>query len=145
LTEINERRAQQAHEMPAQVQEPAMTLQTNETDAAAPQNPMVAWPIEAFQNATTTCLSAIEHGGGMQSEWQSFIRQRLEKDGSYPGKLMKCKTPSDFLQTQFEFINDFFIDYTNELQRMGEMMKDAANESLSVAQKNSVGSKPPVA
>jgi Phasin protein len=121
-----------------------MTLQTSKIDAAATQNAMLAWPIEAFQNATTTCLSAIERSSGMQSEWQSFIKQRLEKDGNYPGKLMKCKTPSDFLQTQFDFINDFFIDYTKEFQRMGEMMRDAANESLSAAQKNATGSKSPV-
>lgn len=122
-----------------------MTLQTSKTDAIAAQNAMLAWPVEAFQNATTTCLSAIERGSGMQSEWQSFIKQRLEKDGSYPGKLMMCKTPSDFLQTQFDFINDFFMDYTKEFQRMGEMMRDAANEPLSAAQQNAAGSKFPAA
>jgi Phasin protein len=130
---------------PAQAQEPAMTIQTSKTDPAATQNAMLAWPIEAFQNATTTCLSAIEHSGGMQTEWQHFIQQRLEKDGNHPGKLMKCKTPVDFLQAQFNFINDFFVDYTKEFQRMGEIMREAANDSLKAAQKNGADANSPVA
>jgi hypothetical protein len=122
-----------------------MTTQTSTTDPTATQNAMLAWPIEAFQNATTTCLSAIENSSGMQSEWQHFIQQRLEKDGNYPGKLMKCRTPADFLQAQFDFVNDFFMDYTREFQRMGEKVREAANDPLKSVQKNGAGSSPPVA
>jgi Phasin protein len=130
---------------PTQAQEPAMTIKANKTGPASTQNAMLSWPIEAFQSATTTCLSAIEHSGGMQTEWQHFMQQRLEKDGNHPGKLMKCKTSADFLQAQFDFVNDFFIDYTKEFQRIGEMVRKAANDSLKAAQKNDAGSNSPVA
>jgi Phasin protein len=122
-----------------------MTTQTSKTDPTATQNAMLAWPIEAFQNATTTCLSAIENSSGMQTEWQHFIQQRLEKDGNYPGKLMTCKTPADFLQAQFDFVNDFFVDYTKEFQRMGEMMREAGDDSLKAVHKNGAGPNSPVA
>jgi hypothetical protein len=120
-----------------------MTIPTTTKDSAAAQTAILAWPVEAFQNATTACLSAIEHSAGMQSEWQNFIKQRLEKDEDYPGKLLQCKTPTDFLQVQFNFVNDFFKDYTKEFQRMGEMMRDAANESIHAAQKTGSGTTSP--
>jgi hypothetical protein len=107
-----------------------MSIQTSKSDSTATQNAMLAWPVEAFQNATTTCLSAIENSGGIQTEWRRFVEQRLEKDSSHLGKLMKCKSPVDFLQAQFDFVNDFFTDYTKEFQRMGEIVREAADGAV---------------
>lgn len=100
------------------------------------------WSLEAFQNASASCLAAMKHSKDMQSEWQNFMKLRLEKDGHYPEKIMSCKNPADFLQAQFSFVNDFFVDYTEEMQRMGKIMREATAESLHAAQNNTVTSKP---
>jgi hypothetical protein len=105
-----------------------MTIQTISNGPTKAQDAISVWPVEAFQKATATCLSTMANGAGIQSEWQSFMKQRLEKDEDYPGKLLKCKTPADFLQLQFDFVNDFFNDYAREFRRLGEMVGDAANQ-----------------
>lgn len=113
-----------------------MPTQDNRTDA---QNPFAAWPMAAFQSTAASCVSALEHGNGLQSEWMRFIQKRLGEDGHLPEKLMNCKTPADFLQVQVNFVNDFFKDYAQEFQKMGEMMRNATNDSLATAQKSATG------
>ena len=112
-----------------------MTTQASSSNTA---NAMATWPAEAFQKASQSCLSVLKHSTELQDEWQDFIKQRLEKDGKFPEKLMVCKNPSDFLQTQFNFLNEFIVDYGKEFQRMGEIVMETEQEPNRPASKSGV-------
>jgi hypothetical protein len=111
---------------------------TTQASSSNMTNAVAAWPTEAFQKASQSCLSALKHSTEVQAEWQNFINQRLEKDLKFPERLMTCKNPSDFLQTQFNFLNEFIVDYGKEFQRMGEIVMETAQEPSRPAPKAGV-------
>jgi hypothetical protein len=59
----------------------------------------------------------------------------MQKDVAHSNRLMNCRTPSDFMQAQMEFMNSFFDDYANEGRRVGEIMNNTTREAHQAAER----------
>jgi hypothetical protein len=86
-------------------------------------------PLAALQPMTEAYLAFWRNAGRFQTEMLRFVTERMEKDVAHSGRLLHCKTPSDFMQTQMEFLNSFFDDYTKEGRLVGEIMNGAGKET----------------
>ncbi|MGH1418018.1 MAG: phasin family protein [Hyphomicrobiaceae bacterium] len=59
-------------------------------------------------------------------EFLSFVTHRLEKDMEAAAEFSRCKNPSEFFQTQFEFIEQMRADYTAEAPKFAKIFNDPA-------------------
>ena len=80
-------------------------------------NIAVIWPtegpMEAFHNEPAFASSPAELGGETPSDWHEFIEGQMGEI-HYPDALKGHKNPSDVLEAQFNFVNDFIVEYGRE-------------------------------
>jgi Phasin protein len=93
-----------------------------------------ALPLSALQPMADAYLAFWRNAGRFQTEILRFITERMEKDVAHSSRLINCKTPTDFVQAQMDFVNSFFDDYTKEGRWVGEMMNKATRETQQTAE-----------
>jgi len=64
----------------------------------------------------------------VMTESARFVSQRLQQDFETQKVMMSCKTPAEVMQVQSEFFRKAMSDYTDEAQRMYQIMTSAGED-----------------
>ena len=60
----------------------------------------------------------------MNSEATKFFTRRLQQDAQLPMTIVQCRSPQDVVQKQMEFLKTMANDYSNQAEKMGEIMSE---------------------
>ena len=60
----------------------------------------------------------------MNSEATRFFTRRLQQDAQLPMTIVQCRSPQDVVQKQMEFLKTMANDYSNQAEKMGEIMSE---------------------
>ncbi len=112
-----------------------MAKSTKKTDASAPEasdpaSAGVAAAMAAFNPLTTSAWSEL------MQENMRFLTERLEQDLETQRAMLACRTPQDLMQVQSEFLRNAFAQYTQQSQRIMQMMGGAVSATAEDAKPN---------
>ena len=61
----------------------------------------------------------------VQAEMLEFFNRRIRADIELPAQLAKCTTPADMIEHQMSFAKTMLQDYSDESQKLYELMTEA--------------------
>jgi hypothetical protein len=73
---------------------------------------------------------AMEAWVEIMNDSASFVADRFQKDLETQKALLACRTPSELMRIQSEFVKDAVAEYTAQTTRMFEKISKAAGNSL---------------
>ena len=78
-------------------------------------------PLVEIQRNWIECMTKVN------GEFLNFLNRRVKQDLEAASQFAACKNPADFFQTQMQFVQKMAADYTEEAQKMTEIMSEIAN------------------
>ena len=68
--------------------------------------------------AGKTYRAWLEAAGAMQTQAIAFFNQRLAKDSAAVARLGQCRSPTEVMSVQAEYLRHAFADFVDESQKM---------------------------
>ncbi len=81
-------------------------------------------PIAEFHQNWIACMTKAN------GEILNFVSRRLKQDMEAAAEFTKCKNPADLLQTQMQFVQQMTADYTEESQKLANIMGELTAEGM---------------
>jgi len=84
---------------------------------------------ESLQSIMRSYTAWIETAVELQTETAKFVTERVRKDMELPARIAACGNPQDIYQEQVEFASTMITDYSDESQKITDILGKAVQNS----------------